>query len=89
VSKLVDEAAANAGVLLTDHNPKYHKGDLKVYDKAGLAAAQISSLPDEVPPFYRNENDDVDLLNPNAVHAVEGAIKVALEAAYALDAQDA
>ncbi|MBQ5581475.1 MAG: M28 family peptidase, partial [Clostridia bacterium] len=86
VSKLVDEAAANAGVLLTDHNPKYHKGDLKVYDKAGLAAAQISSLPDEVPPFYRNENDDVDLLNPNAVHAVEGAIKVALEAAYALDA---
>lgn len=89
VSKLVDEAAANAGVLLTDHNPKYHKGDLKVYDKAGLAAAQISSLPDEVPPFYRGENDDVDLLNPNAVHAVEGAIKVALEAAYALDAQDA
>lgn len=89
VSKLVDEAAANAGVLLTDHNPKYHKGDLKVYDKAGLAAAQISSLPDEVPPFYRNENDDVDLLNPNAVHAVEGAIKVALEAAFALDAQDA
>lgn len=89
VSKLVDEAAANAGVLLTDHNPKYHKGDLKVYDKAGLAAAQISSLPDEVSPFYRNENDDVDLLNPNAVHAVEGAIKVALEAAYALDAQDA
>ena len=89
VSKLVDEAAANAGVLLTAHNPKYHKGDLKVYDKAGLAAAQISSLPDEVPPFYRNENDDVDLLNPNAVHAVEGAIKVALEAAYALDAQDA
>lgn len=89
VSKLVDAAAANAGVLLTDHNPKYHKGDLKVYDKAGLAAAQISSLPDEVPPFYRNENDDVDLLNPNAVHAVEGAIKVALEAAYALDAQDA
>ena len=89
VSKLVDEAAANAGVLLTDHNPKYHKGDLKVYDKAGRAAAQISSLPDEVPPFYRNENDDVDLLNPNAVHAVEGAIKVALEAAYALDAQDA
>ena len=89
VSKLVDEAAANAGVLLTDHNPKYHKGDLKVYDKAGLAAAQISSLPDEVPPFYRNENDDVDLLNPNAVHAVEGAVKVALEAAYALDAQDA
>lgn len=89
VSKLVDEAAANAGVLLTDHNPKYHKGDLKVYDKAGLAAAQISSLPDEVPPFYRNENDDVDLLNPNAVHAVEGAIKVALEAAYAVDAKDA
>lgn len=89
VSKLIDTAAANAGVLLTDHNPKYHKGSLKVYDKAGLSVAQISSLPDEVPAFYRNENDDADLLNPNAVHAVEGAIKVALEAAYAVDSKDA
>lgn len=89
VSKLIDEASANAGVLLTDHNPKYHKGNLKVYDKAGLSAAQISSLPDEVPDFYRNENDNGELLNPNAVHAVEGAIKVALEAAYAVDAKDA
>jgi hypothetical protein len=89
VSKLIDEAAANAGVLLTDHEPKYHKGNLKVYDKAGLSAAQISSLPDNAPAFYRNEHDDADLLTPDAVHAVEGAIKVALEAAYALDAQDA
>ncbi len=86
VAKLIDEAAANAGVMLTDHNPKYHKGSVKVYDKAGLAAAQISSLPDEVPHFYRNEEDDADLLNPNAVHAVEGAIKLALEAVYAKDA---
>ena len=89
VSKLVDDAAANAGVMLTDHNPKYHKGNLKIYDKAGLSAAMISSLPDTPPAFYRGENDDADLLNPNAVHAVEGAIKVALEAAYALDTQDA
>ena len=89
VSKLIDEAAANAGVLLTDHEPKYHKGNLKVYDKAGLSAAQISTLPDTAPAFYRNEHDDADLLTPDAVHAVEGAIKVALEAAYALDAQDA
>lgn len=85
-SKLMDEAAANAGVLVTDHNPKYHKGDLKVYDKAGFTAVQISTLPDERPAFYRSENDDADLLNPNAVHAVEGAIKLALEAAYAVDA---
>ncbi len=89
VSKLIDEAAANAGVMLTDHNPKYHKGDLKIYDKAGLSAAQISTLPDTAPAFYRSENDDAELLTPDAVHAVEGAIKVALEAAYALDAQDA
>lgn len=89
VSKLIDEASANAGVLLTDHNPKYHKGNLKVYDKAGLSAAQISTLPDTAPAFYRSENDDAELLTPDAVHAVEGAIKVALEAAYALDAQDA
>ena len=89
VSKLIDEAAANAGVMLTDHNPKYHKGDLKIYDKAGLSAAQISTLPDTAPAFYRSENDDAELLTPDAVHAVEGAIKVALEAAYALDTQDA
>ena len=87
-SRLIDEAAANAGVLLTDHNPKYHKGNLKVYDKAGLSAAQISSLPDNAPAFYRGERDDADLLTPDAVHAVEGTIKVALEAAYALDAQE-
>lgn len=86
VASLIDEAAANAGVLLTDHNPKYHKGSVKVYDKAGLAAAQISSLTDEVPLFYRSEHDDADLLGPDAVHAVEGAIKVALEAVYAKDA---
>lgn len=85
-SKLMEAAAANAGVMVTDHNPKYHKGDLKVFDKAGFSAVQISSLTDDVPAFYRSENDDADLLNPNAVHAVEGAIKLALEAAYALDA---
>lgn len=85
-SKLMETAAANAGVLLTDHDPKYHKGSLKVYSKAGLSAAQISTLPDEVPYFYRNEKDDDELLTPNAVHAVEGAIKLALEAAYAVDA---
>lgn len=84
-SKLMDAAAANANVLVTDHAPKYHKGDFKVYDKAGLSVAQISSLPDEAPAFYRSENDDAELLNPNAVHAVEGAIKLALEAAYAVD----
>ncbi|MBQ8063605.1 MAG: hypothetical protein IJ230_06675, partial [Clostridia bacterium] len=75
----------NANVLVTDHEPKYHKGDFKVYNKAGLSVAQISSLPDEAPGFYRNENDDAELLNPNAVHAVEGAIKLALEAAYLID----
>lgn len=84
-SKLMDTAAANGNVLLTDHNPKYHKGSMKVYDKAGLSVAQISSLTDEVPAFYRSENDDAELLVPATVHAVEGAIKLALEAAYAVD----
>lgn len=87
--KLLDAAAANANVLVTDHEPKYHKGDLKVYAKAGLAAAQISSLPDEVPAFYRSEKDNADLLTQSAVHAVEGAIKIALEAAYAKDSVEA
>ena len=83
--KLIEEAEANAAVLVTDHNPKYHKGDLKVFAKAGYAAAQISSLPDTAPDFYRSETDDRELLTANAVHAVEGAIKLALEACYAQD----
>ena len=87
-ANLMQEAETNANVLVTDHNPKYHKGSLKVYDKAGLSAAQISSLPDEAPSFYRSEDDDEQLLNPNAVHAVEGAIKIALEAAYAKDSAE-
>lgn len=87
-ANLMKAAEENSGVLVTDHNPKYHKGDLKVYDKAGLSAVQISSLPDEAPAFYRSENDDADLLNPNAVHAVEGAIKLALEAVYAKDSAE-
>ena len=84
-AKLMEAATVNANVLVTDHEPKYHKGDFKVYNKAGLSVAQISSLPDDAPGFYRNENDDAELLNPNAVHAVEGAIKLALEAAYLID----
>ncbi|MBQ8469244.1 MAG: hypothetical protein IJ547_01455 [Clostridia bacterium] len=84
-AKLMEAATVNANVLVTDHEPKYHKGDFKVYNKAGLSVAQISSLPDDAPGFYRNENDDAELLNPNAVHAVEGAIKLALEAAYVVD----
>lgn len=84
-TRLMETAAANANVLVTDHEPKYHKGDLKVFAKEGLTAAQISSLPDEIPEFYRSWEDNGDLLTPNAVHAVEGAIKLALEAAYAVD----
>lgn len=87
-AKLMETATVNANVLVTDHEPKYHKGSLKVYDKAGLSAVQISTLPDDVPAFYRSADDDAELLNPNAVHAVEGAIKLALEAAYAVDATE-
>lgn len=87
-AKLMETATVNANVLVADHEPKYHKGSLKVYDKAGLSAAQISTLPDDVPAFYRSADDDAELLNPNAVHAVEGAIKLALEAAYAVDATE-
>ncbi len=85
LTKVLNTAQENAGVLVTDHNPKYHKGSMKVYNKAGLSVAQISTLPDEVPDFYRSATDNADLLNPNAVHAVEGAIKIALETAYAID----
>ena len=83
LNKLIAQAAENGEILLTDHTPKYHKGDAKVFQKAGIPTALISTLPDEVPEFYRGEDDNTDLLN---VRAVEGAIQLALETAYLKDA---
>lgn len=85
LSKLISTAEANAGVVVTDHNPKYHKGDYKVYSKAGMNAVQITTLPDDVPDFYRSADDNAELLTARAVHAVEGTIKLGLEIAYAVD----
>ena len=82
VTRLLDEAAENADVLLTDHNPKYHKGDVKAFQKAKIPAVSLTSLPDQPPAFYRSEEDGVDNLN---VRAVEAAIKLCLEAAYRKD----
>lgn len=82
-SKFMDEAAENAGAMVTDHNPKYHKGDWKVFQKAGVKAASLTSLPDNEPAFYHSAADNEDNLN---VRAVEAAINIALEAAYLKDA---
>ncbi|MBQ1545475.1 MAG: M28 family peptidase [Clostridia bacterium] len=82
VSQLLGEAAENADVLLTDMNPKYHKGDVRAFQKEGIPAVSITTLPDEKPAFYRNEGDDENNLD---VHAVEAAIKLCLETAYRKD----
>lgn len=85
LSKLFDQAAETAEVMVTDHNPKYHKSEAKVFEKAKINTALITTLPDEVPNFYRSEADDAQNLN---VKAVESAIKICLEAAYAIDSEE-
>ena len=82
LSKIIDSAAVSAEVMLTDHTPKYHKGEAKAFAKSGAAVATISSLPDAVPSFYRSSEDDEANLS---VRAVEAAIKMCLEIAYAKD----
>ncbi|HPZ00198.1 MAG TPA: hypothetical protein PLS28_01870 [Clostridiales bacterium] len=83
LNKLIDLAANNAGVLVTDQEPKYHKNEAKAFTKAGYDTASVTTLPDTPPAFYRSDEDNQDVLN---VHAVEAAIKFSLEFAYAKDA---
>lgn len=85
LNKLIDAAAGSAEVMVTDHMPKYHKNEAKVFSKARLATATISSLPDNMPAFYRSELDDETNLS---VRAVEAAIKTCLEIAYAKDSAE-
>ena len=69
--------------MVTDHNPKYHKNESKVFSKAKFNTVSVTTLPDTPPAFYRSDEDNQDTLN---VHAVEAAIKFSLEFAYAKDA---
>lgn len=82
LNRAIDVAVANAGIVATDHFPKYHKGDAKIFQKAGFDTAMISSLTDEIPAFYRNDEDNEENIN---VRAIEAAIKFCLEFAYATD----
>lgn len=83
LNKVVDLAVTNAGIMVTDHEPKYHKNEAKVFTKAGFNTVSVTTLPDTPPAFYRSDEDNQDTLN---VHAVEAAIKFSLEFAYAKDA---
>lgn len=83
VDKLLAQAAVNGDVMVTDHQPKYHKGEYLAFGKAGVAAASLTTLPDTPPAFYRAAGDNADNLN---VHAVEAAIRLCLETAYLKDA---
>lgn len=83
-AKLLKSAADIADVKTIDSNPKYINTSAKIFKKAGLPTATITSLPDEAPAFYGNMEDTAYNIS---VPAIESAIKIILETAYLKDSQ--
>ena len=84
LNRTLIQAADNAGVLLTDHNPKYHKSESEVFEKGNINTVSLTTLPDNPPHFYRSEQDTSEYLK---VPPVEAAIKFILESAYLIDGE--
>lgn len=77
-------AATNAGVTILSTSPKYIKknGSMKVFKKNKYTCATITSLGETYPAYFGTEKDTEENIN---VKAIENAMKIALEAAYAID----
>ena len=82
--QLLHEAADLAEVKLVKSNPKYLKSTAKLFKKAKISSATITSLTDEAPAFYRSAKDNTENIN---VPAIEATIKTILEAAYLKDSK--
>lgn len=84
LNRTLVQAADNAGVLLTDNEPKYHRNETAVFEKSGMDTVSVTTLPDNPPHFYRSDQDTTDYLK---VPPVEAAMKFVLESSYLIDSQ--
>lgn len=80
--KFIEKAKKNAEVEIPEKKIPYLKGDGKAIAKKGLPCITLTSLPDEIPDFYKSDLDTDALLDPKPV---EAAIKLVLETAFVMD----
>lgn len=86
VTTVMADAATNASVNILEYQPKQIKknGSMKIFKKNKYACTTITSLTDKAPAYYGTKADDETNIN---VKAIENAMKLCLEAAYAIDAE--
>ncbi len=77
-------ASTNSGVEILSTSPKYIRknGSMKAFKKSKYACATITSLGDSLPAYFGTDKDTAENIN---VKAIENTMKLALEAAYAID----
>ncbi|MBQ2091590.1 MAG: hypothetical protein II473_00210, partial [Clostridia bacterium] len=77
-------ASTNSGVEILSTSPKYIRknGSMKAFRKSKYACVTITSLGDSLPAYFGTEKDTTENIN---VKAIENTMKLALEAAYAID----
>ncbi|MBO4446149.1 MAG: M28 family peptidase [Clostridia bacterium] len=77
-------AASNAEVTILSTVPKYIKknGSMRIFKKNKYSCATVTSLGETYPAYFSTEMDNEENIN---VKAIESAMKIVLEAAYALD----
>lgn len=86
ITTVMAGAATDANVSILEYQPKQIKknGSMKIFKKNKYACATITSLTDKVPAYYGTKADDETNIN---VKAIENAMKLCLETAYAIDAE--
>ncbi|NLL63487.1 MAG: Zn-dependent exopeptidase M28 [Ruminococcaceae bacterium] len=85
ITDLLATASSNSGVELLNINQKHIKknGSFKVFKKAGIPVATLTSLKEDLPAFFGSAKDNEENIN---VKAVEAVMKTVLETIYAKDA---
>lgn len=80
----VSSAIVNSGVTVSSSTSKLIRknGSMKVLKKNGYSCATITSLEDAAPDYLGTERDTSENIN---VKAIENAMKLVLETAYAID----
>ena len=79
-------AATNADIQILSTSPKHIKknGSMKEFKKNKYACATITTLEENYPSYFGTESDTEQNINTKAI---ESAIKLVLETAYAIDTQ--
>lgn len=83
---LIAKASANSDVKILSTVPAKIKktGSVKVFKKNHISCAALTTVGDDIPDYLGTSKDNEENIN---VKAIEAVMKLALEAAYAKDAE--